>query len=130
MFLFLYFCEKFNFKYFCRVKRKKSRVDLRNQLNRILNTAQDLRNRNYVRNAEDREKLSRRARQIEDRVSRAIYKQTKYDMNIQRSKSYRNDARKWSEAYRPGNEENAARIADRLVQRQYSRRTYMGLSNG
>lgn len=103
---------------------------MRNQLNRILNTAQDLRNRNYVRNAEDREKLSGRARQIEDRVSRAIYKQTKYDMNIQRSKSYRNDARKWSEAYIPGNEENAARIADRMVQRQYSRRTYMGLSNG
>lgn len=109
---------------------------MREQLNRILETSAELYSRAAAQNANDIDAYRQRAKQISDRVDRAIRKETKYSININRTKSGAKNLQEWGRAATSlhdgviGDEQRAETAKNKLWNRKYSRNTYMGLNNG
>lgn len=91
-------------------KRTKSQRDLTNQMYRIIH-------------------LSKHA-DSDPRVERAIEIADRYQENMMNTRRRKLDEAKYLRAYYSGDEEAMDAARKQIVDRQHSRRVYMGMSNG
>ena len=61
---------------------------------------------------------------------RAMKTYYRYDRNMRNTKSHQRDFDTWAKSWHESERDKAAKLMDRMGNRQYSQRTYMGLSNG
>lgn len=96
-------------------RRKKSIEDIRRQYDRIQNLAR-FANSNYYNRVYG--------------YNGALGIAQRYIDNITRQRDYKNDVRNLSQAYSRGDYPAAKMYSGQADSRQYTRRQYMGLSNG
>ena len=90
-----------------RVRRTKSLRDIENQLYRIMDSGASM-----------------------ERVARAQRVYERYWESMSKTKSFQKDNYEMQKAFASGNAREYNRRDDILMDRQYSRNTYMGLNNG